>query len=285
MTNEMVYLNDGLVSADEAKVSAYDAGLLHGVGLFETMRSYKGQVFRLEDHLERLFRSAEALGLGITQSRERMRDAVGEVLRANGVEEARIRLTVTRGSILAAAEGEQASTLLVTASPMAGYPAEYYQKGIMVLISKYKQNPDDPIAGHKTINYFPRLLALQQAQRAGAGEAIWFTTGNRLAEGCISNVFLVKEGKLFTPPLDTPVLGGIARKAVLELAREEGIECLEGELAIQDLLQAEEVFLTNSIMELMPVCHVERHAVGAGKPGEVYQRLHEKYRELTKKDI
>jgi len=282
MTSEMVYLNDGLVSAEKAKVSAYDAGLLHGVGLFETMRSYGGRVFRLADHLERLFQSAGALGLSITQSRERMADAVNEVLRANGLSEARIRLTVTRGSILAAAEGSPASTLLVTASAMAGYPAEYYQKGMMVLISPYKQNPDDPVAGHKTINYFPRLLALQQAQRAGAGEALWFTTGNRLAEGCISNVFLVKEGKLSTPPLDAPVLPGIARKAVLELAQAEGIECRERELSIQDLLQAEEVFLTNSIMELMPVCRVERHPVGTEKPGEVYQRLHEKYRESAK---
>ena len=120
---------------------------------------------------------------------------------------------------------------------------------MLAVICPYKQNGEDPLVGHKTTNYFGRLLALRQAQRARAGEAIWFTTTNRLAEGCISNIFLVKDGRLLTPGLATPVLGGIVRKVVLESARQSGIECAETELVIKDLLEADEVFLTNSIME------------------------------------
>jgi branched-subunit amino acid aminotransferase/4-amino-4-deoxychorismate lyase len=148
-----------------------------------------------------------------------------------------------------------------------------------VIVSRYKQNPDDPTSRHKTINYFPRLAALQEAQQKNRGEALWFTTTNRLAEGCISNVFLVKDDRLLTPPLDTPVLPGITRKVVLESAREHSLYCEERELFIKDLLDASEVILTNSIMALMPVSSVEAHAVGEEKPGPVYQKLQAWYQD------
>lgn len=285
--SEYVYLDEGLVDSAEAQVSVHDAGLLHGVGLFETMRSYNGRVFRLGDHLDRLFSSAEVLGLTITQSRQEMTDAIAELLEANGLgDDARLRLTVTRGNTSNITDDTVPhSTMVITAAGLVGYPLELYRHGMMVIISDYKQNPADPIGGHKTINFFPRLIALQQAQQKKAGEALWFTTNNRLAEGCISNVFIVQDDMLLTPPLDTPVLGGITRKVVLELARKNKIECQERELVVKDLLSASEVILTNSIMELMPVCHIEAHKVGDEKPGAVYRKLHDLYKQAVKDEL
>jgi len=277
-----VFLNDQLVDSDEAQVSIHDAGLLHGVGLFETMRSYDGRVFRLADHLDRLCGSAEALHIPVAQSPSELAAAVQVLLEANDLRNARLRLTVTRGSAHNVdADEPPPGTLIVTAAPMTPYPPELYRYGMTVVVSPYKQNPDDPIAGHKTTNYFSRLLALREAQERDAGEALWFTTTNRLAEGCISNIFLVHKGRLRTPSLDTPVLPGIVRKVVVELAREHDIECEQGRLVIRDLLDADEVFLTNSIMELMPVCGVEAHKVGDEQPGAMYRKLHDLYREAV----
>lgn len=273
---EQVFLNDRLVNAEAARVSVHDAGLLHGVGLFETMRGYAGRVFRLDAHLERLYQSAARLGIAVTQSRDELAAGLRELVAANGLRDARLRLTVTRGSLRQDAEG--ISTAIGTATAMTAYPAEYYRYGMMVLVCPYKQNGADPTAGHKTLNYFPRLLAMQQAQQHRAGEALWFTVDHRLAEGCVSNVFLVKDGVLLTPPLDTPVLGGIVRADVLDLAEAEGVQCVQRPLTVDDLLGAEEVFLTNSVMELMPVCRIEKHVVGQDQPGPIYGRLHDAYR-------
>lgn len=278
----VVYLNDKLVNGAAASVSIYDAGLLHGVGLFETMRAYGGKVFCLEEHLSRLFASVEKLELPVTQRREEMAEAIDQALRANKLTEARVRLTVTSGTILSAEQNRPLqSTLIVTAGQFVPYPSEYYQRGMTVVISPFKQNGEEATAGHKTLNYFPRLRALQVAQKAAAGEALFFTTTNRLAEGCYSNVFLVKDGTLITPSLDTPVLPGIVRQKVIELARENDIEVVERECVIDDVMGAEEIFLTNSIMELMPVGRIERHAVGRERPGPVYQQLRDAYLRLT----
>ncbi|MBN2210260.1 MAG: aminotransferase class IV family protein [Sedimentisphaerales bacterium] len=277
---EFVFLNDGLVAADAASVSIYDGGLLHGVGLFETMRSYNGVVFHLEDHLDRLYRSATVLNFPITQPQQEIAGWIDTLLKANDLRDARLRLTVTRGNLHEVkGDGPPTTTLFITATKMTPYPPELYQRGMSVIISEYKQNPDDPITGHKTTNYLSRLIALQQAQQKGAGEALWFTTTNRLAEGCVSNVFIVQDDCLVTPPLDTPVLDGIARRVVCELAKENDISVRQEPIVISELLSANEVFLTNSIMELMPVCRIERHAVGEEKPGPVYTRLHELYRQ------
>jgi len=278
---EQVFLNDCLVDADQAYISVYDTGILHGVGLFETMRSYAGKVFRLKDHLDRLYNSAKMLNLDIWQSRDDIASAIGELIEANELcdKDGRLRLTITRGNMRDVSEDKPpVSTMFITAGAMAGYPPELYRVGMPVIISSYKQNPDDPTTGHKTLNFFARLIALQEAQQKKTGEALWFTTTNRLAEGCVSNVFVVHEDKLLTPPLDTPVLPGVVRRVVLELARDNGIECRQQELVIKDLLGASEVFLTNSIMELMPVRNIEAHKVGDEKPGPIYQKLHELYR-------
>ncbi|MBN1844820.1 MAG: aminotransferase class IV family protein [Sedimentisphaerales bacterium] len=283
--SEWVFFHDRLVPAAEAHVDIHDAGLLHGVGLFETLRSYGGLMFRLSDHLDRLYRSAEQLGIPIGQDRQQLADGLGELLEANHLPDARIRLTATRGSYRQSQTDEPAGgTLFATAAAAEMYPPEYYQRGMTVLVSDARVNPHDPTVAHKTLNYFARLLVLRQAQAKQAGESLWFTTDHRLAEGCLSNVFLVKADTLLTPPLDTPILPGITRRVVLELAEREGIACEQRALTVQDLLGADEVFLTNSIMELMPVCRIERHAVGKDQPGPIYRVLQQRYRSAVARE-
>jgi len=283
MPRAKVFLNDELVDADQALVSASDGGLLYGAGLFETMRAHNGVVFALEDHLDRLFLSAEKLSIQPGYDRRYISDAIGRVLCANQLAEARMRLTVTGGP-MAQPDQQRKSTLLITATELVPYPDEYYAKGVMVVLCPYRQNPNDPTCGHKVTSFLPRMLGLKFAHQKGAAEGLWFTVDNRLAEGCVSNVFLVKDSVLYTPPIATPVLAGVARKTVCRIAIEESIELVEKDLYINDLLDAEEVFLTNVIMQVMPVVDVEKHTVGDGKVGPMARKLNELYSQLLEKE-
>lgn len=275
-----VYLDGQLADHNDARISVFDSIVAHGVGLFETMRAYNGVVFRLEHHLRRLTNSAAALHMHAIEEK-RMSKAVHELLAANDLTDARVRLTVTGGTVRNPREARGQPSLLITADAMSGYPDEFYEKGMLVTVTDYRQWSKDPLAGHKTTCYLPRLLALQRAQQAGAGEALWFNDTNRLAEGCISNVFLVKDGRLCTPPLNTPVLPGITRATVIELAGQLGIDVEQRELIIDDVLGADEIFLTNSSMQVLAVCQVEQHTVGTGCPGPVTQQLLDSYRSLV----
>jgi len=190
--------------------------------------------------------------------------------------------------------------VFLTAAPFEPYPEEYYQRGMtVVLLDEQKLNPYDLAAGHKTLNYFSRLAALREANRRGAGEALWFNVHNYLESGSITNVFLVKDGVLVTPPTPTDLhdsavaskapypkscaLPGVTRAVVLELARETGIETRLGAIDVNQLLAADEVFLTNSIMGVMPVCRLERKAVGVDRPGEVTVRIMKSYAALAER--
>lgn len=271
---EKVFLNDRLVDAEQAHLPVTDSGFLYGAGLFETMRCHNGVVFRLEDHLDRLLLSAASLSINHACDKTRLTKAVYDVLRANELAESRLRLTLTNGPVSETAE-EPNPTLLITARQLQLYPREYYERGVRVVLCPYRQNTTEPICGHKTTNYYPRLLALTLARRQGAAEALWFTQDNRLAEGSVSNVFLVKDSVLLTPAVETPVLPGIARKTICEIAEREEIELTEKDLTINDLLEADEVFLTNVIMEVLPVVGVEKHQVGDGTCGALTKRLRE----------
>jgi branched-chain amino acid aminotransferase len=278
---EKVFLNDKLVNIEDARISVGDGGFLYGAGLFETMRAYNGVVFRLDDHLNRLLTSAKALSIEHTYSKEYLSDGVHKVLEANNLVEARLRLTLSAGAMSRSQE-KPVATLLITTAKLQPYPAEYYKKGVLVVLSPFRQNVTEPTCGHKTTSYLPRMLALKQAHEKKAAEALWFTTDGRLAEGCISNVFLVKDSRIFTPTSNTPVLPGIARKTICELAIANKIELVEKNLSIDDLLGADEVFITNVIMQVMPVVGIEKHTVGEGIPGPVTKRMQEYYNEFVK---
>lgn len=268
---EYVFLNDKLVDAGKASVSVSDSGFLYGAGLFETMRSYNGVVFTLDEHLERLLTSAKALSIEVSYDKQYLIEVVYKLLKANKLADARIRLTVTGGSMSEAQKGK--STLLITAVELQSYPDEYYQKGVQVVLCPFKQNVTDPTCGHKTLNYYSRILGLNFAHQKRAAEALWFTLDNRLAEGCISNVFIVKDSTLYTPTLSTPILPGVTRKIICEIASENSVKLTEKDLYIDDCLEADEIFLTNSIMQVMPVCKIEAHDVAESKVGPITKKL------------
>ncbi|MBN2020111.1 MAG: aminotransferase class IV family protein [Sedimentisphaerales bacterium] len=286
---EKIFLNDKLVNIEDAWIPANDSGFLYGAGLFETMRACNGVVFRLEDHLDRLLTSAKALSIEHSYSKEYLADAVRKTLAANDLADARIRLTLSAG-LMSQSQNKPAATLLITAVKMQPYPGQFYKNGVLVVLCPFRQNPADPTCGHKTTSYMSRMLALKQAHEKKAAEALWFTIDGRLAEGCVSNVFLVKDSHLYTPTTNTPVLPGIARKTVCELLianpstslRTSKIELVEKDLTIDDLLGADEVFITNVIMLVLPVVGIEKHTVGNGKPGPQTKKIAELYEQFLK---
>jgi len=276
MSQLKVHLNGQLVDADAASIGVFDTGFLHGGSTFTTMLAHNGVVFRLSDHLSRLLETVDLLDIRATATAEALTQAVEEVLAANDLAEARMRITLSPGST----KGDEPTTL-VTAEPLPDYPAEWYEKGIAVVVSSFRQSMADPTFGYKTGCYFPRVLARQEALRKGAEEALWFTPDNRLAEACFCNVFLVRDGAVATPPRDTPVLPGIVRQTVMDLCETLAIECSdEHTLVINDVLQADEVFLTSSTMGVRPVVRIERHAVADEKPGPITRQLLEAYRRV-----
>jgi len=278
-----VFLNDKLVDSDKACISVSDSGFLYGAGLFETMRSHNGVVFALTDHMDRLFTCADVLSINNPYEQEYITEAINKVLAANKLTDARLRLTLTNGP-MSESEEQRKSTLLITATKFQSYPPEYYKKGVLVVLCPFKQNPIDPASGRKTTSYFSRMIALNLAHQKRAAEAIWFTLDNRLAEGCISNVFLVKDSVLYTPPINTPVLPGVARKTVCLLALQNSIKLTEKDLTIDDLLGADEIFLTNVIMQVMPITKVENHTVGDSRVGDVTKKLQTYFDQLVKSE-
>ena len=279
---ERVYVSGNLVPAGEACISALDAGVLLGAGLFETLRTYAGKPFRLGAHLARLRASGEFFRIFVRETDAEITATVARLLEANGVPDARVRLTATRGPLADAVDDEAPpATLIITAGPMTPYPAELYEKGATVVVSDIRVSPDDPTVYHKTTGYLRNLLALRDAHRARATEALIFNTKGRLAEGSLSNVFVVSGGRLLTPPVEEGLLAGITRAAVLELAAEVGVPAEQRPLAVRDCLDADEMFLTNSIMELLPVGRVERKEIGTGRPGPVTKQLASAYRDLV----
>ncbi|MCA9245114.1 MAG: aminotransferase class IV family protein [Phycisphaerales bacterium] len=281
---EFVCVNERLVEPTDARVSVFDSGFMQGIGLFETMRVYRGRVFRLDHHLERLARSATKLGWTICPSRELMRRNIDAVL-SIGAAAQRLRLTVTTGTLRDRAGGDPELTIVASASTDGVYPRELYERGVTLAMSPYRQSAFDPTVGHKTTSYFSRLAALREAHARQAFESLWLTPDERIAEGSISNVFLVRDQTLLTPTLDTPVLPGITRGAVIDAAVASDIPVRECDLTIDDLMSADEVFLTNSMVELIPVVRVERHAIGSEKPGDVTRDISEAFGELLEREL
>lgn len=285
--SEHVYLNGQIVPAASASISVFDGGFTHAAGLWETMRAYNGKIMRFREHIERLNRSAGTLEINVLLDAEQIAEAITALLEANELTEARVRVVATPGAIPrigATAEEEPQPTTLITATPPNRYPRELYESGFRVCISPYRQYRLDPVAGHKTLAYFPRLLSMKDAAERHCNESLWFNTDNMLAEGAVCNVFIVKDGGLKTPTLDTPVLPGATRHAVIDLARENDVACEETAIDIDALLAADEVFLTGSVLEIMPVTSIEKHVVGIGEPGAVTRRFMKLYEDLVERE-
>lgn len=272
-----VWLNGRIVATDDAKVSAFDAGFQHGVGLFETLRVTGGEPLDLEKHLARLAGSAADLRLSTSMDVEPLGGAIRATLEANELTEARVRITLSGGDLnMLSVPGERHDpTLLIVAQPPTIYPKELFETGVMISVAEGRLSRADRFAGHKTLWYWPRLFELQRAAAVGAAESVWFTTRNILASGCVSNVFMVEGKTLVTPPArgealeGQPVLPGIVRSWVFEKSESAGQKVERSEIDINRLLAANEVFLTNSSWGVMPVVKLEDSTIGAGVPGPV----------------
>jgi len=265
--------------ASRASINISDPAFLHGAAVFTTMLARNKVVFRFDQHLERLSENVRFLGLDTEVSTGALVSDTYTTIEANGLSDARCRITLSPGP------PDGRPLVLITADPLPEYPEWWYSNGISTVVTSLKQSREDPIAGRKTSCYLPRILAMREAAAKKADEAVWYTTDNHLAEACFSNIFLWLDGKVKTPPKDTPVLPGITRQAVLELCDELDIPSdEESRLTVDDMLAAEEVFLTNSTMGIRPVARIERHEVGNGKPGETTKKLADALVKLIRKE-
>jgi len=284
---EIVHLNGRLLPLAEAGVSVLDRGFLYGDGLFETVRAYRGHCFRLGDHLERLADSAQALKIPLPAPAADLAKAIPELIRANDLSDAYVRLTLSRGEhpgklIL---ETSLPPTLLIVARPLSARAPEDDRTGIVAMISQIRQNAESPSRRHKTLNYLDNLLAHEEAHLAGAREAILLNTRGEVAEAATANLFLVEDDKLVTPSLETNILAGVTRKVVLEVAGELGLATEESFFGPDRLLAASEVFLTNSMIELLPVRQIGETKIGRGEAGPVTGKLLEAYRRKVERDV
>ncbi len=279
---------DGVLEpAAEAKVSVFDRGFLYGDSVFEVMRTYGKRPFRVRQHIERLQRSCERLRMQLPLEIPAIEGRIAAAIAASGLPECWVRVVVTRGSGPIGLELEVAEnpSLLVYALALKSPPAELYERGIGVGLSQTQRALDNTsAAGAKVSNYLASMLALDEVRRRGAREAIIVGPRGEVVEGATSNVFVVKSGELLTPPISSGLLEGITRRAVFELARELVIPAHERELWPDDLFAADELFITSSIREIMPVIDVDERLVAGGKPGAITKRLVAAYRALAARD-
>jgi branched-chain amino acid aminotransferase len=287
-----VYLNGRLVPEQEAMVSVYDRGFLYGDGVFETLRAYQGKIFKAREHVLRLFQSANAISLTILYSPDEILKMLSATLEANRLKDARIRITFSRGPHEMGLESRHPMppTIVVMAKPFSGHPESLYQKGMEIAIVKTRKVPATALDPKiKSLNYLNSVLAKLEAQACGAFEGILLNQDGYLCEGTVSNLFLVRQGELLTPSSTCGILEGITRGTVIELAHNTGITVKEGEYSPDEILKAEECFLTSTLMELMPAVRIRGLStqqggspIGKGKVGPITRRILKTYRKTVR---
>lgn len=272
-----IYLDGQFVDKEDAKISVFDHGLLYGDGIFEGIRLYKGCVYRLDEHLERLEYSAKAILLDMPWSRDELSDLVCESCRVNGLTDGYIRLIVTRGagSLGLSPNSCPRPSLIIIADKIALYPEECYTEGLaIVTVPTRRTNPAALNPGVKSLNYLNNIMAKIEAAQAGALEAIMLNDQGYVAECTGDNLFIIHKGKLYTPDAANGALRGITRQAVIDLAKAQGIEVRECNLTRYEIWNADECFLTGTAAELIPVVKLDSRLIGSGQPGPVTQQLH-----------
>lgn len=283
-TDLRVYIDGDFFPEKEAKISVFDHGLLYGDGVFEGIRFYNGRVFRLEEHIARIFDSAKAIHLGVPVSREELSSTVVETIRTNELKDGYVRLVITRGSGglgLSPYRCERAS-IIVIASSIVLYPEENYTHGLKLVTCSTRRPTHDTLSpAVKSLNYLSNVMAKVEALAAGAQEGVMLNTNGLVAECTGDNVFIVKDGHLFTPPVSAGMLNGITRRVVIELAKSLGYSLEERELSRYDLYTADEVFLTGTAAEVIPVRVYDEREIGDGKPGPVTRHLMTEFRKMV----
>ncbi len=282
-----IYLNGQIVPQEEARVSVFDHGFLYGDGVFEGIRVYDGNVFRLKEHIDRLYESAKCIALEIPLAREEMTQATLATIAVNEKRDAYIRLVVSRGPGDLGIDPSKCSTptVVIIVTSIALYPPEFYEKGISIVTTSVRRIPSQCLDPRiKSLNYMNNILAIIEAKKAGAPEGLMLNLQGRVAECTADNIFIVKNGRLKTPPELEGALGGITRNAVIDMARNADIPYTEARLGLHDLYNADECFLTGTGAEVMPVSSVDGRQIGNGEPGKTTKRLLAALGDLRVKD-
>ena len=282
-----IYLNGKLVNKEEAHISVFDHGLLYGDGVFEGIRTYDGLIFRLKEHIDRLYRSADAIELKIPMTKPEMIKAIVRTLKANKLKDAYIRLVVTRGVGDLGLDPRKCGvpTIFIIADKIKLYPEKYYRNGLEIVTAKTRRNYPQALDPRiKSLNYLNNILAKIDAIKSGTEEAIMLTHDGNVAECTGDNIFIVRNRELITPPAEIGALEGITRDAVIGLTKKMNIPFYEKLIRMEDVYIAGEVFLTGTAAEIIPVIKIDDRPIASGKPGEITKRLTAEFRKLTKTD-
>jgi branched-chain amino acid aminotransferase len=282
-----IYISGKLYEKEEAKISVYDHGLLYGDGVFEGLRSYAGNVFRLAQHLRRLWDSAKAIRLEIPLSSAEMQKAIYDTLAENGLKEAYIRLIVTRGAGSLGLDPNRTSDpqIIIITDKISLYPPELYRQGLEIITASTQRTHPAALSPRiKSLNYLNNILAKIEGLQAGCNEALMLNHKGEVAECTGDNIFLVRDGVLLTPPNDAGILEGITREAVIELARAAGIPVREIPLTRHDVYVADECFLTGTAAEVIPVIECDGRTIGTGRPGPITRELRQRFQALVREE-
>lgn len=279
-----IYIDGEFFEKDQAKVSVFDHGLLYGDGIFEGIRFYGGRVFRLEEHMNRLFDSAKAILMEPDISKADLTEAVLETIRQNGLTDGYIRLVITRGegNLGLSPEHCPKTTTIIIAAGIKLYPKEMYENGLMVVTCATRRIPHGALSPMvKSLNYLNNIMAKIEATAAGAGEGLMLNEQGYVAECTGDNIFIVKNGEIFTPPISSGALAGVTRGVVFELAAEAGIPISEPDITRYDIFTADECFLTGTAAEVIPAIMLDQRPIGDGKPGKITKQFMERFHQLT----
>jgi branched-chain amino acid aminotransferase len=280
---KFIFLNGKIISVTEGSISTEDRGFLYGDGIFETLRSYNGEPFKLTEHLERMRCSAEKLKIIPEYTNAEISESLTKLLAKNSVQDAYIRITLSRGeggNALQMSDGLR-STILLQVKPFKPYDEKLYYEGMCLAVSGHRRSTTSPIGRHKTTNLLTSILLKEEAGSKSAHDSIVLNTDGYVAECIVSNIFMVADGSVITPSLDTNILPGITRRTVLDICRDSGIPASEDRFKIETLIKADEVFITNSLMEIMPVSKIEGNKIGKTVPGEITQQLMSAYKSMV----
>ena len=276
-----VWLNGDLVDREDAKISVFDHGVLYGDGVFEGIRSYGGEVFRLQAHVRRLYDSALGIRLTVPISREEMAKAITDTLQANSLRDSYIRVVVTRGAGTLGLDPNRCPepNVFIITDKISLYPDELYENGLDIITAATMRNHPNAVNPRlKSLNYLNNILAKIEAIDAGTLEAVMLNHLGYVAECTGDNLFIVRDGAVFTPPIAAGILEGITRNEIIGIAREQGLEVREENITRQDLYVADECFLTGTAAEVVPVVRIDKRPIGTGKPGPVTKQLAEAFR-------
>lgn len=282
-----IYLNGEYVKKEDAKVSVFDHGLLYGDGIFEGIRAYHNRVFKLDEHIDRLYDNAHSILIDLWLTKEEMKEVVIETLRKNNLREGYVRLVVTRGVGDLGLDPDKCpkATIFCIASSIALYPKELYENGLVVNTVATRRNISEGTNPRfKSLNYLNNIMAKIESKLTGTIEALMLNNEGYVTEATGDNIFILRNGILITPPTYAGILEGVTRNAVIELAKKRGIEVKETLFHRHDVYGAEECFLTGSAAEVIPVINVDKRSIGSGKPGNVTKLLIDDFKKLTKED-